>query len=158
MKQDGKAADPSQVTAARRFVCAKLKGYGFSLDDIGSMLGVSLSTLRRWTSGTHLRRRSPQEGSAGEPDDAYVIALVVLIRADYPVPVIMEVLGISQATVYRARDDVRRQYDMPRRRIREIRMYLRNLVSERRRPRIVRELEAEQRRKRWIKKNRYNSN
>lgn len=118
--------DKGLVRSARLLVMKRLEQYDVSAEEVALILGLEVASIRRWTRPPVVRIYSrplasdlwgllapepsppplPSYRRAHDPDLAYQLAMIVLVRAGYAVPVIAKVLGVSPATVYRARGRV----------------------------------------------------
>jgi transposase-like protein len=96
-----KKPDKAEIASARQFLMKKLEEYDVSREDIAWILGVDISTVRRRPLSFRLARQSSIKDAAAESENAYKIALVLLIRAGFSVSTIGKVFEVSQATVYR---------------------------------------------------------
>ena len=99
------------------------------------MFGVSKSTFHRYDLDVRLTRRPASDEARTHitPVDAREIAIITLIRSgEYQVSVIAEALGLSIATIYRARKLYYNQLgSASQAEMRHIHRYLKNQINNR---------------------------
>lgn len=127
------SSDKARVRPARLLVMKRLEEYGMSAEEVASILNIKITSVRRWIRSPVIRlprHTAPSHGPLHfllpdpptpivpyqhprPPDLAYKLAMVTLVRAGYEVAVIMKVLDVSRATVYRARSHVEAMHANP---------------------------------------------